>query len=454
MADPSGLIVGDAETVGLSYFPGEKGKCPPFRILYPATYDPQSSSDDGEDTGGSTTAAIAITAITASTTTYQRKRVCWFHKHGVGFFWNGYLHVVGIKEGTWLFAFLSTIIGWFGSMITFTSSVLGLNGLHLPTGLLSIDATPSQGIDNNSSNKKLPLIVFSHGLTGTGEENLLLMSAWAKIGFVVLAVHHTDGSSCRVRIHQRDQAETTPSRSSFKDMFYKHGPPFKNYDATFRPTQILHRANDIQQALEFVSKSPELASLRRIANVDEIISTGYSYGAATAVLVAHNAMMIPKDKQTIKGLILLDGWFYIDVSETAGIEFEFPQQAFPPKDNDNENDKNNDNNNGDTPTQVTPIPSVFINSQTFVDYPKIYAATRVLASKFSGNGSDPRKDQRQLDNMHVIQGTRHNNFCEVIFWIPTRLLQYMGVVGKECDPRDSYREIIQISTDFLKTTFQ
>jgi len=40
--------------------------------------------------------------------------------------------------------------------------------------------------------------LFSHGLTGTGEENTILCMEWAKHGYIVVSVHHTDGSSCCV----------------------------------------------------------------------------------------------------------------------------------------------------------------------------------------------------------------------------------------------------------------
>ncbi|CAJ1963685.1 unnamed protein product [Cylindrotheca closterium] len=424
LADPSGLIVGDAETVGIRYFPGEEDKCPPFRVLYPASFNVRHSSSLGEENEqeGSTT-------TTRASNQTSRRRVSWFHEHGVAFFWNGYLHVAGIKKGSWLFAFLSTAIGAIASIATFSCSVLGWNGLHFPRGLLSVDAPPAIVIETKKKDKK-PLIVFSHGLTGTGEENLLLMSAWAKMGFVVVSVHHTDGSSCRVRI----QNAASVAAAAAADGFYKHGPPFANYDATFRPKQILHRTRDIQQALEFVATSPDLAKIRSICNIQEIISAGFSYGAATAVLVAHT---IP---QRIKGLILLDGWFYIDVSQAAGIEFEFPPQAFLPEDGSD---------------LSTIVPSVFINSEAFESYTKIYQATRRLARQFSGSGSVPRQNETPLsfDNMHVLKGTQHNNFCDVIFWFPTRLLRYLGVIGQGCDPRDRYREIIRISSDFLKTNF-
>jgi pimeloyl-ACP methyl ester carboxylesterase len=379
-----GIVLGEAETVGVRYFAGEKGSCPPIRIVYPA---------------------LASASASATPTT---QRVSWFQEHGFGFFVNGYLHVVGIKHGTWLYRFLSHILGTFASILSFASSyALGWINVHTPSGLFEIDATPCP-VKND---KKFPLIVFSHGLTGTGQENLLLLSAWAKLGFVVASVHHTDGSSNRVRL------ETNQSR---EDLYYQHGPSFTNYDANFRPMQILHRSKEMKQAIHFVQNDPRLRDIvaNLICDTDQVIAAGFSFGAATAVLTAD---MYPN---SVRGLILLDGWFYIDVAESAGIEFEFPTQAF-------QQGKSFD------------IPNIlFINSQQFASYPKVYNATCRLAKILNAKSCD----------MHVLDGTTHNNFCDIVFWIPSFVLRKLNVIGS-ADPRTVYQDIIRISTDFLKNNY-
>jgi hypothetical protein len=71
-----------------------------------------------------------------------------------------------------------------------------------------------------------------------------------------------------------------------------------------------------------------------------------------------------EDQPFCGATILLDGWFYIDVSESAGIEFEFPEPAFQ---------------------SGLKVPAVFINSQSFSGMSKVYQATTKLA-KTSCNG--------------------------------------------------------------------
>lgn len=253
----------------------------------------------------------------------------------------------------------------------------------------------SSNNNNLQSEKKWPVVIFSHGLTGTGQENAVLLSAWARRGFVVVSVHHTDGSSCRVRL---------PDGS---DKFYEHGPSYSNYDPSFRKQQIQHRAKEMKDALSFLQSNKCPQDIRDSVDPSKAVVAGFSYGAATAALATST------DDQPFCGAILLDGWFYIDVSESAGIEFEFPEPAFQ---------------------SGLKVPAVFINSQKFSGMSKLYQATTKLA-KTSCNGE-----------MHVLPGTGHQNFCDVIFWLPRFFLK--PLIGT-AHPVDAYREIVHLSSEFL-----
>eukprot|EP00980_Cylindrotheca_fusiformis_P004265 scaffold918_cov126-Cylindrotheca_fusiformis.AAC.44 len=379
MVRSEGLVVGEAETVGYRYIPGIKGSRPPIRILYPA-----SSTENGKGAAQS-----------------------WFQEHGgFRFYANGYfqlfaLYVLGDRYGTLLHRILSPIISSGASILSFCSRALGWNNLHLPAGLLSVNAPPC-AVDKN--NKKYPLIVFSHGLTNTGQENLLLLSSWAKQGFVVASVHHTDGSSNRVRM------QTDGTQKEEEDLFFDQGPPVNNYDADFRPKQVLHRSQEMKQAIDFMGT--EMKDVADLCRVDKVLVAGFSFGAATAALTA---TLYPK---IVQGLVLLDGWFYIDNVESVGIEFEFPQQAFQ---------------------SSISMPSLFINSEMFSSIPKIYDATLRLSRILKTKSTD----------VHVLKGTNHNNFSDVFVWFPNFLLRKLHIIGS-ADPRAAYQDTIRLTLEFLK----
>ena len=96
-------------------------------------------------------------------------------------------------------------------------------------------------IDMRKSNA-LPMIVFSHGLTGTGEEHATLFAHWARLGFVVSCVLHTDGSSSR---------SVGPDG---KPMYYQHPPSGApgEYPPNFRPNQIEHREANLSALYNYI----------------------------------------------------------------------------------------------------------------------------------------------------------------------------------------------------------
>jgi hypothetical protein len=80
------------------------------------------------------------------------------------------------------------------------------------------------------------------------------------------------------------------------------------------------------------------------------------------------------------------------------------------------------------------VPTVFINSQSFFGMSKLYQATMKLA-KMSCHGE-----------MHVLPGTGHHHFCDVIFWLPRFFLKPLI---ETAHPVDAYREIGHLSSEFL-----
>jgi predicted esterase len=362
-----GLITGEAEAVGVRLIPPTHSH-PPLRLFYPAK-QPVS----------------------------KQPFLRWFQDTpSLGLFLSGYLHVVGIKHGTWAFALLSRLLGCI-------AYCLPLQYRSLPDTYAGLPLCGSAGDSN-----KLPVIVFSHGLTGTSQENSLLCAAWARQGYLVAAVHHTDGSSVCVPM-----ADGTT-------LYYRHGPSFKNYDPTFRPKQVLHRAREMRQAVDYLREA-----FPHQCDFNKIVAAGFSFGAATAALAA-----VQDNSPFQAGLVLLDGWFYIDIADSAGVEFEFPALAFERLD------------------KIHSIPTIFVNSETFTTYPKLWKATGKLAG--------------DVHAQHVIPGTKHNNFCDICFWLPSALLVYAGMVGGPVDlgaigrgdPKVAYQDIIGRTTQFLKHAFK
>lgn len=373
---PQDLIIGDAEAVGVRYYQATPDH-PPLRVFYPA-----------------------VLANATST-----RSIGWFdiETGGILQFLKGFLHTGIARHDTLLFQYLLVPVLY---MITpfLPMTWLRVNGVYKNAPLCIPASSSHSKNDGDKKNKKLPVIIFSHGLTGTGQENTALCAAWAKQGFIVAALHHTDGSSCRVRL----QDGTTK--------WYQHGPSFTNYDASFRPRQVQHRASEMLQAHGFLSSS-SCPDFMHSVDMNRVVAAGFSFGAATAA----RAVTMKEDK-LFCGALLLDGWFYVDVGKSAGIEFEFPKEAF------------------EVDSRLAQLPRLFLNSEQFEGYPKLFGATQKLVGKEGGE-------------LHVISETSHQNFCDFVFWLPTFLMQRVGAIGA-ASPEIAYREIIALSSTFLKKVTQ
>lgn len=274
------------------------------------------------------------------------ENVGWF-VNGFNIFVEGYMHVLIPKLRN------NMIVEWIISWIALIVSYM------VPMANQSLPFCSKESKPHKMPNKKYSLLVFSHGLTGTGEEHALMFAHWAQRGFVVACIHHCDGSSHSVYKGSNDR------------ILYHHPPDLSNYDYDFRPNQVIKRESEIHEMLQYIlhdkSFSPHVSS---IINKDHISIGGFSYGAATASLSVIN------HPNQYKACILLDGWFYIEVSKG----FPFPASVHQ---------------------QGLHIPSLFIGSEQFAQRPLLSNATKFLA--------DGNRHVRG-STCYVLRGTKHQNF--------------------------------------------
>ena len=102
-----------------------------------------------------------------------------------------------------------------------------------PSPLLKIPRCTADAPPLQQTASPLPLVVWSHGLTGTGCEHGLLAATLALSGFVVALPHHSDGSS-----------SLTDLGENKTKLRYIH-PDYNNYDKEFRQKQAEYRASEV-----------------------------------------------------------------------------------------------------------------------------------------------------------------------------------------------------------------
>ena len=143
-----------------------------------------------------------------------------------------------------------------------------------------------------TSDKKFPLIIFSHGLGGMRMQNTIQMETLASEGYLVVAIDHAydanitlfeDGSAANFR----SGAEGDLTVQEFWDL---------------RIPQLNTRSEDVIFLLDEIELLIEMGDLFwRSINMDHIGIMGHSFGGATAIISS------AKDDR-LDACIALDGW--------------------------------------------------------------------------------------------------------------------------------------------------
>lgn len=408
---PHPLIVGSAPYVGVLDLKGTHQR-PPLRLFFPA------------DT--------TIATNNNSVSRRKLKPASYFVNNRVAYILQGFAHIAFARHTTKLHRFILRPLLWLFSFI------FPARWLKIPDTVLvtkeNISAVKYHATnENTSSNKSQSLVMFSHGLTGTGEENSIFCTALAKRGYVVASLHHRDGSSSRVPM------------SDGSCQYYKHFPTGEEYSPKHRLQQVHVRANELLYCTKWMMGEKETLSdndnneehaqlildqIRPSLSKDNINAVGFSYGAATVSLAA---TLEPKRYQSA---VLLDPWLHIDFS-SKGIEFDFPPEAFGHEwPSQAKADNGNGNGNDDKEKIGLNIPSIIINSSQFAGYKKLYSATNKLA-------------QRTKAKLHVLPETTHQNFCDTVFWLPRRWGKKLFGLGN-ANGYDSYCDIVTLTYKFLE----
>jgi dienelactone hydrolase len=159
------------------------------------------------------------------------------------------------------------------------------------------------------SSSKAPVIIFSHGLGGTKNQNTVQAEELASLGYIVVAVDHAYDAYLTIF----DDGSLADYRSKARD-----GLTVEEFWA-FRTPQLATRTADIHFLLAVMSAG-QARGESPWANMDlnRIGIFGHSYGGATSIMAAST-------DSRIKATIALDGWMLPIPDDTinAGLDTPF-----------------------------------------------------------------------------------------------------------------------------------
>ena len=143
---------------------------------------------------------------------------------------------------------------------------------------------------SRSRSSGLPIIVYSHGITGSAEVYSYQAMSLAADGSLVMSITHSDGSSIGMKRHD----------GSFLD-FDKTGRELAEKEGYAE--SVRHRRKQLEyRAAEFVASTQALFKLNQMnipelekmgisfvgkLNINDCIAAGHSFGAATALAACH-----------------------------------------------------------------------------------------------------------------------------------------------------------------------
>ncbi|KAF4678781.1 Platelet-activating factor acetylhydrolase [Perkinsus olseni] len=243
----------------------------------------------------------------------------------------------------------------------------------------------------------LPLVVFSHGLTGNGDENAMLCSALTREivgGAIVAEVHHQDGSACEAVDEDGHKIPYIPDPIGSPD------------PRDLRPKQVRQRANEMKSVIEYLcaigsgeeSSDPLLNRVARLIDPRRIIPVGYSFGGATVAEYCSTVGLKRVEDKCVPCAVLMDPWTYVTPRDGSQ-GFNFPERAHK---------------------EGIQTPTLILGSEEFSKkYPGMRAATVNLHDKSLQPGS----------RLRVVDKTRHGNFMELCFWMPQFLVPVAARIG-------------------------
>lgn len=280
---------------------------------------------------------------------------------------------------------------------TFTIFVWVLHFLakFVPTALLPRIPNTSPDIQC-LQNTSLPLIVWSHGKGGNIHDHALMLSQFAvEIPAICLCLNHADGSADVWRTSDnKPRYFRHPIVSGSDERYLKEMREMAEYQIQYRCNELTEAVAHVQQRLGF--------------NVSQIFVGGYDLGGATALQLAPKLHAV--------GAVSIDGTFSVNE------KFKFPRDVFS--------------------QQHISIPTAFLLSDEWELWNRVMTDnTKILNEKTTNH------------KLITVKQTKHNNFIELMFWVPQPLvflLRLAGFIHRRGSPRKTYRRTVKWLVGFIQ----
>lgn len=168
----------------------------------------------------------------------------------------------------------------------------------------------------NEMPTKMPVLVFSHGLFGMRTSYSTFCGNLASLGFVVIAIEHSDGSAV---ITARNNFTTKISYQNPFKMECMDGESENERNLRCRREHIAIRTRQVFQTVTLVKQlhagsfsnadnlldcNFDMAQFKDRLDLDHLVLAGHSFGGATAISVLEDP------SHSFKCALIFDPWMY------------------------------------------------------------------------------------------------------------------------------------------------
>lgn len=261
-------------------------------------------------------------------------------------------------------------------------------------------ATPPPSSADTNREQQWPLVVFSHGLGGSIDIYSAVTQQLASDGNVVVVVNHCDGSAAVTRLADGRIAYYEPISVAVRDNIDGAGFRFRNAQLRQRVQEVRRVLNAIAQRQQQEDENEDATSVFATVDAANVSLVGHSFGAATAMTVAHV-------DERVQSVVLLDAWMEpLDADVKRGLGSR--------------------------------VPVFHLLSEHFLHWD---ANTRETKTHTRGCS-------HARSTLTVLRGTRHNDFCDLPLFSPlvNRLLKSSG----RLHPVYALHAISELSAAFLR----
>jgi len=176
-------------------------------------------------------------------------------------------------------------------------------------GHMSMDCVTDEDPSNDFKHRKIPVVIFSHGLFAERTCYSSIARDLASNGILVITFDHLDGSAA---IAYKNGVKMLAAHEIGETWAEK---------VEFRKVQLTQRSNEVKTIVDLLHKVKKIQFTNKISldiDTDKMVVFGHSFGGATCI---RYSILNPS---SIKGVVAWDPWIEVLNYETTDIEVKIP----------------------------------------------------------------------------------------------------------------------------------